>query len=112
MTAAFDAASSHSRRSLAAGPGRLAGEAVGPADGARYTPRMDSGTAARQAIRDVVAGMTLQERIALAYALGDEDVRLFMAVSQLEREEAVAMLRRARHHGRQHSVAGALDGVA
>lgn len=79
---------------------------------ARYTLRMDRvGDLTRRATNDLAAAMGARERIALSLALGDDDLRLFMAASHLNRDEAIARLRRTRQHGRRPSVAGGLEGA-
>ncbi len=69
----------------------------------------DSGAYARRRTHDLVRTMTPDERIALAFALGDDDVRVFMDVHQVGRDEAERQLRRSRHHGRRPSVAAEWD---
>lgn len=69
------------------------------------------GPSARKLTRDAVAALSPDDRIALAFALAEDDLRLFMAVNGLNRSEAIARLRLARHHGRPRSVAGIVDGV-
>jgi hypothetical protein len=63
----------------------------------------------RRRTHELVRAMTPDERIALAFALGEDDVRVFMEVHQIGRDDAVRRLRRMRHHGRRPSVAAELD---
>ena len=72
----------------------------------------DVGSTARRATNEFVAAMSIPDRMTLALALGDEDIRLFMAANHVDRPEAIARIRRARHHGRRRSVAGNLDGAS
>lgn len=67
---------------------------------------------AKRRTREAIVAMTMDERIELALALGEDDLRLFMDVQRIGREEALAVLRRQRHVGRRPSVAGELDGVS
>lgn len=55
--------------------------------------------------------MTPDERIELAFVLGEDDLRLFMDAQRVGRAEALTALRRQRHVGRRPSVAGTLDGL-
>jgi hypothetical protein len=66
---------------------------------------------AKRRTREAVAAMTPAERIELAFALGEDDLRLFMDVQRVERDRALTALRRQRHVGRRPSVAGELDGL-
>lgn len=68
-----------------------------------------AGAYARRRTSDQVRAMTPDERIALAFALGDDDVRVYMEVHQVGHDDAVTHLRRSRHHGRRPSVAADLD---
>ncbi len=69
------------------------------------------GSAARRLTRAAVASLSPNDRIELAFALAEDDLRIFMAVNSLDRAGALARLRLARHHGRRRSVAGSADGV-
>jgi len=60
---------------------------------------------ARCRTRDRVLAMTPGERIALAFTLGEDDLRLYMAAAGVDRQAAPARLRRTRQHGRTPSVA-------
>lgn len=53
-------------------------------------------------MREVLA-MTPDERITLAFALGERDLEFFMATNGLTREEALAQIERSRQIGRQYS---------
>ena len=78
---------------------------------ARYTLRVDSSAAhASRRTRDLVLAMTPAARIELALSLGEDDLRLFMKTSGLDRESALNQLRRQRHQGRTPSVASAGGG--
>ena len=57
-----------------------------------------------RAINDVLS-MTPSERVALAFALGDEDLARYMRAAGVERDQAMRDLRRARACGRRPSVA-------
>jgi hypothetical protein len=52
-----------------------------------------------------VLALSLPERMALALALGDDDLDLFVRVSGLDRDEARRRLCTQRHRGRAPSVA-------
>jgi len=56
-----------------------------------------------------VLAMTPAARIELAFSLGEDDLRLFMAASGLDRRSALNRLRMARQQGRGPSVAAWLD---
>jgi len=47
--------------------------------------------------------LTPQERIELAFALGEEDLLRYMATTGLTREEALSRIRIERQHGRRYS---------
>jgi uncharacterized protein YoaH (UPF0181 family) len=59
--------------------------------------------AARMRSRDrqIVAAMSVQERIDLAHRLGDEDVEVFRQSQGISASEAIARLRRQRQRGRR-----------
>jgi hypothetical protein len=61
----------------------------------------------RRTQRDVLA-LSPRERIDLAFALGEEDLALFMRVSGLSRPAALARLRPARQQGRVPSLSAAV----
>jgi hypothetical protein len=46
--------------------------------------------------------MTPEQRMELAFALGERDLQLYMAANELTREEALAALRHASQAGRRH----------
>ena len=52
-----------------------------------------------------VLALSLPERMALALALGDDDLDMFVRVSGLDRDEARHRLRTQRNRGRAPSVA-------
>jgi hypothetical protein len=56
-----------------------------------------------------VGRLSIPQRIELALALGDDDLRLYMLASGRPREEAVRHLRSQRAHGRTLSRAAALE---
>jgi len=47
--------------------------------------------------------LTVGERVALAYALGEEDLETLCRACGVTREQALARVRRARQAGRVHS---------
>lgn len=51
-----------------------------------------------------VQTLTADERVALAFRLGERDLELFMATNQVDRKTAMASLRRAGAAGRIRSV--------
>jgi hypothetical protein len=53
-------------------------------------------------MREVLA-MTPDERVALAFALGERDLEFFMAANGLPRKEALAEIERSRQRGRRYS---------
>lgn len=53
--------------------------------------------------RDVQA-LTVEERVALAFRLGERDLEFFMATNQVDRKAAIAHFRRAGAAGRVKSV--------
>lgn len=59
--------------------------------------------AARAATREEVLALTAVQRIELAFALGEEDLRLFMAASGLDRASALRHVRAQRQRGRRPS---------
>lgn len=59
--------------------------------------------AARAATREQVLLLTAAQRIELAFALGEEDLRLFMAASGLDRSAALRHVRAQRQRGRTGS---------
>ena len=59
--------------------------------------------AARAATREQVLSLTAAQRIELAFALGDEDLRLFMSASGLDRAAALRHFRSQRQRGRRPS---------
>jgi hypothetical protein len=61
----------------------------------------------RRTQRDVLA-LSPRERIDLAFALGEDDLALFMRVSGLSRAAALARLRAARQQGRVPSLSAAV----
>jgi hypothetical protein len=68
---------------------------------------MESHAAAflRERALDDVLALSPFERMALALALGDDDVARYMAAHDLDHDPAVSDLRRARAAGRRPSVA-------
>lgn len=54
---------------------------------------------------DDVLGMTPSERVALAFAFGDEDLARYLRATGVERDQAMRDLRRARACGRRPSIA-------
>jgi hypothetical protein len=57
-----------------------------------------------------VLALSVSDRIALALALGDDDLALFVRSSGLDRATAKRRLRAQRHHGRVPSLsAGAVE---
>ena len=57
----------------------------------------------RAETRALVQKLSVDERIALALSLGDDDVALFVRSSGLDRHAAVQRLRSQRAHGRRRS---------
>jgi hypothetical protein len=57
---------------------------------------------AREELDRKVLAMTPEERMDLAFALGERDLQLFMAANELTREEALARLRHERQATRLH----------
>jgi hypothetical protein len=62
----------------------------------------------RGAQRDVLA-LSPRERIELAFALGEDDLAIFMRVSGLSRAVALPRLRAARQQGRVPSLSAAVS---
>jgi hypothetical protein len=62
----------------------------------------------RRRTRDRVLALPVRDRIALALALGDDDLALFVRASGLGREPALARLGQRRRQGRVAS--GCADG--
>lgn len=56
----------------------------------------------QEQMREVLA-MTPDERVDLAFALGERDLEFFMAASGLSREAALAEIERSRQIGRRYS---------
>lgn len=81
--------------------GPCAGRPTGAYTGVVHKVAADT----RCSTRDRVLAMTADERLALAFALGEDDLRLYMAVAGVERQAALARLRRTRQLGRTPSVA-------
>lgn len=86
-------------------PAGLKPAAAAPARPSRlYTEPMRSvGADLRARTVDRVLAMPVRERIALALALGDEDLELFARSSGLDRAEALRRLRDGRRRGRHPS---------
>ncbi|HEV8231116.1 MAG TPA: hypothetical protein VGQ75_02115 [Thermoanaerobaculia bacterium] len=61
----------------------------------------------REEQREQVGRMPVSERLALAFRLAEDDLQLFAAAGGHDRATAMALLRRARRHGRRAS--GCLD---
>jgi len=59
--------------------------------------------AARAGTREQVLSLSAEERIELAFRLGEDDLRLFMAASGLDRAAALRHLRAQRQRGRTPS---------
>jgi hypothetical protein len=59
----------------------------------------------RRDARRSLAALTIEERIALALRLGDDDVTLFCAVHRVEESLGRVRLAQARRSGRRPSVA-------
>ncbi len=57
----------------------------------------------RQTARDSVLAMPVQERIALALRLGDDDRRIVESTQQVDSVTAVRQISRQRQRGRQRS---------
>lgn len=53
-------------------------------------------------MREVLA-MTPDERVELAFALGERDLEFFMAANGLTRDEALKQIERSRQLGRRYS---------
>lgn len=76
----------------------------------RYTAGMPSvADALRAQTAARLQAMSVAERIALALALGDQDLERFVRASGLPREEALRRLRAGRQRGRAHSRCAAGD---
>jgi hypothetical protein len=58
----------------------------------------------RKRTLESVRAMSPAERIALAFALGEHDLSLYMEARATDRETAIATLRATRHNGRRRSV--------
>ena len=56
-----------------------------------------------QQLRDMQA-LTADQRVALAFRLGERDLELFMAANHVDRDTAIAQFRRAGAAGRIRSV--------
>jgi len=59
----------------------------------------------RRRTRDQVLALSPKARIELAFALGEQDLDLFMRATGLDRDAARRRLRSARYRGRTPSVA-------
>jgi hypothetical protein len=57
----------------------------------------------REEQREEIRRMTPSERLELSLRLGDEDLAVFGASRELDRDSAAALLRRARRSGRRPS---------
>ncbi len=77
---------------------------------ARYTgPTMTSvADQLRARTRTYVLALPVSERIALALALGDDDLERYVRHSDLMRTDAIRRLQRQRAHGRRPSAAAAI----
>jgi len=58
----------------------------------------------REEQRRNVQALTVEERVALAFRLGERDLEFYMATNHVGREEAMAHFRRAGAAGRIRSV--------
>jgi len=58
----------------------------------------------REEQRREIQALTADERIALAFRLGERDLEFFMAANQVDRNTAIAHFRRAGAAGRIRSV--------
>jgi hypothetical protein len=56
----------------------------------------------QEQMREVLA-MTPDERVELAFALGERDLEFFMAANGLTRDEALKQIERSRQLGRRYS---------
>lgn len=63
--------------------------------------------AARAETREQVLSLSAVQRIELAFALGEEDLRLFMSASGLDRATALRHVRAQRQQGRRPSACAA-----
>ncbi len=54
----------------------------------------------RKRDREHVEGLSVDDRLALAFSLGENDLEIFRASSGLSRSEAIEHLRRQRQRGR------------
>jgi hypothetical protein len=63
---------------------------------------------AREELDREMLALTPEERIKLAFAIGERDLQLFMDANELTREDALARIRTERQNGRvySHSKAG------
>jgi hypothetical protein len=68
---------------------------------------MSTGDVMRAELHADVQRLSAQDRLALAFRLGDDDVAILCASKGLTIAEARAAVRRARSHGRRPSVANA-----
>jgi hypothetical protein len=57
----------------------------------------------RQWDREAVEALSIEERLELAFALGDEGVAAFCAARGISREEGIRLLQRQRQAGRTPS---------
>ena len=58
----------------------------------------------RDELRQRVAAMTPEERMRLSFELGEADLTLLQAARGISRDEAKAIFKRTRQHGRRRSV--------
>ena len=63
----------------------------------------------RRQTREEVLGMSVPERFAWAFRLGEEDLQMLQASLGLDRHAAIRHIRRQRQHGRQRS--GCMEGL-
>lgn len=77
---------------------------------ARYTRRVRSvADVLEKRTRDAVRAMSPAERIELAFALGEDDLALYMRVHRVDRPTALAILRSNRQIGRRPSEAARIS---